>query len=359
MVWHHLKIQVGHRIEKGLQNIFKENGLSIVIKCNMKVVNYLDVTLNLNDGSFKPFHKPDDETNYINAESDHPPNIIKQLPISIEKRLSVLSSSKEIFEQSKHYYQNALEKSGHEYKLQYKPAIETNRRRRGRKIIWFNPPFSRTVSTNVGKQFLNLIDKHFPRNHKFRKLFNRNNIKVSYGCMPNVGSVITAHNKRILENIPPLEIGGCNCQVKNQCPLNGHCLTDNLLYEATISSDIPNYSDKIYKGITRLPFKTRDRNHKKSFNHPRYKNDTELSKEVWNVKSKEKNYMIKWKMIKQYPDYNPATKRCLLCINEKLHILEHKDDNILNKRSEIISKCRHQNRHKLKTLTSNRAEGIT
>ena len=71
----------------------------------MKIVDYLDITLNLNDGSYKPFRKPDDQTVYINAESDHPPSILKQLPLSVEARISDLSSSEDIiFEQSKEYY---------------------------------------------------------------------------------------------------------------------------------------------------------------------------------------------------------------------------------------------------------------
>ena len=121
--------------------IFKSKGLDIVIQCNMKVVDYLDVTLNLIDGSFKPFRKPDDETNYIHAESDHTPNIIKQLSISVEKIISDLSSSEEIFVQSKQYYQDALMKSGHTYELKYNPSetSENRRRRRERKIIWLNP----------------------------------------------------------------------------------------------------------------------------------------------------------------------------------------------------------------------------
>ena len=56
----------------------------------MKIVNYLDVTLNLNDGSYRPYKKPNEETNYIHVNSDHPPSILKQLPKSIEKRLSSL-----------------------------------------------------------------------------------------------------------------------------------------------------------------------------------------------------------------------------------------------------------------------------
>ena len=39
----------------------------------MKIVNYLDVTLNLNDGSYRPYKKPNEETNYIHVNSDHPP----------------------------------------------------------------------------------------------------------------------------------------------------------------------------------------------------------------------------------------------------------------------------------------------
>ena len=37
---------------------------------NLKIVNYLDVTLNLNNGSIKPYHRPDDIILYINKESN-------------------------------------------------------------------------------------------------------------------------------------------------------------------------------------------------------------------------------------------------------------------------------------------------
>ena len=38
---------------------------------NLRIVNYLDVTLNLNDGSFRPYDKPDDIIQYINKEFNH------------------------------------------------------------------------------------------------------------------------------------------------------------------------------------------------------------------------------------------------------------------------------------------------
>ena len=52
-------------VKKIIQKIFKEHGLDIIIQCNMKIVNYLDVTFNLNDGTYKPFTKPNNEIKYI------------------------------------------------------------------------------------------------------------------------------------------------------------------------------------------------------------------------------------------------------------------------------------------------------
>ena len=118
------------RIKKDIQKTFKEKGLDIIIQCNLKVVDYLDLTFNLNDGSYRPYRKPDDETCYIHVDSDHPPNIIKQVPLAIERRLSELSSSEQIFNESKDHYQEALAKSGHKHKLVYKPPKTERKRKR-------------------------------------------------------------------------------------------------------------------------------------------------------------------------------------------------------------------------------------
>ena len=60
------------RIKKSLQKILKDFGLEIVVESNLRIVNYLDVTLNLNDGSIRPCHKLDDIIQYINKKSNHP-----------------------------------------------------------------------------------------------------------------------------------------------------------------------------------------------------------------------------------------------------------------------------------------------
>ena len=94
------------------------------------------------------------------------------------------------------------------------------RRNRNRKIIWFNPQYSGNVKSNIGRIFLHLIVKHYSRQHKYHKLFNRNNIKISYSCMPNIASVIQNHNTSLLKNPIPTDIKESSCCQKADCPLD-------------------------------------------------------------------------------------------------------------------------------------------
>ena len=117
--------------------------------------------------------------------------------------------------------QKALEKSDYRQTLKYYPSnenVSSNKRNRKRNVIWFNPPFSANVKKNVGNYFLNLIRTHFPPRHKFSKLFNRNTIKASYSCMPNIKPEIHKHNKNTLEKAqqkhPDTRL--CNCPNKKQ-----------------------------------------------------------------------------------------------------------------------------------------------
>ena len=113
-------------IKKGIIKIFKDNDLNIEIKCNLKSVDYLDVTFDLNDGTYKPFNKPNNSPTYVHVESNHPPTVIKQIPLSISKRISNNSSSKQIFDNAAPYYNNVLEKSGYKEKLSYCPDTDRN-----------------------------------------------------------------------------------------------------------------------------------------------------------------------------------------------------------------------------------------
>jgi len=282
-------------------------------------------------------------------QSNHPPNIIKQILKSIEKRLSDHSSNEMIFNHAKAPYENALKDSEYEAMLSYNSTKEkTTRNNRKRKIIWYNPPFNRNVMTKIGNRFLQLIDKHFPKHHKYCKIFIRNTVKVSYSCTKNVKSITNSHNKNILRSQNETnENKKCNCMKKNQCPLNGNCLLERTIYEATVSCEDPAYIEKRYIGLAETTIKKRYANHKKSFNTDRYENETELSKEVWILERRHLTQSVHWKIGRSF---NRAEVKCDLCINEKLEIATYAGE-LLNSKTELISKCRHVNKHTLAITT--------
>ena len=144
----------------------------------MKNVNYSDVTFNLNDRTYKPYTKPNNQIKYIHKDSNHPPSVIRQIPLSIESRLSTLSLNEKTFQEAVPPYQKALQNSGYRHTLTYKrPKSDNNstnineiKQNRKRQIIWFNPPFNLKTKTKVGKLFLNLLDKSFPPHNKLYRL---------------------------------------------------------------------------------------------------------------------------------------------------------------------------------------------
>ena len=100
-----------------------------------------------------------------------------------------------------------------------------NKKKRKRNIIWFNPPFSENVATNIRKEFFSLLSKHFPPNNRYHKIFNKQNVKLRHSCMPNMGSIIAQHNKQVLNwlSLADTETPPCNCCNKHDCPLEGKC----------------------------------------------------------------------------------------------------------------------------------------
>ena len=147
-------------MRKNIIKIFKDVGFKIEIQTNLKIVNFLDVIFNLQNGTYRPYKKPYDPLLYINTSSNHPPQVIKQLTKSINKRLNKNSSCKQVFEESKLEYESALKNCGHNHvKLTFnKKEHQPIKRTRHRNVIWFNTPFSRNVTTNVAKTFFSLLD---------------------------------------------------------------------------------------------------------------------------------------------------------------------------------------------------------
>ena len=189
-------------IKTKIKEIFAEENLKVEQKVNLLVVDYLDITLDLEVNKHRPFHKA--KPIYIHKDSNHPQHIIKEIPNMIQKRISMLSSDEEIFNNAIGPYKEALLKSGYDIdegsgnELRFTPKTKKKRKRKSRPTIYFNPPFSLSVETNIGGRFLHLINKHFPKGHRFHKIFNRNNLKLSYSTTRNMASHISAHNKKVL-----------------------------------------------------------------------------------------------------------------------------------------------------------------
>ena len=196
--------QKTENIKKKICAIFKKNKLSITIVANLKVVNFLDITCDLNLGTYGPYTKPNDKPLYVNKKSNHPAPILKNIPEALNNRLSKISSNEEIFMKAAPKYQEELIKCGYDYKLKYNPQINNSKsknRSRKRNISWFNPSFSLNVSKNVAACFLKFIDDSFPEDHPLRKIFNRNTVKVRYKTTPNMKQTITSHNTNILNTV--------------------------------------------------------------------------------------------------------------------------------------------------------------
>ena len=96
--------------------------------------------------------------------------------------------------------------------------------------------------------------------------------------------------------------------------------------------------------MTEHEFKTRYNNHKLSFKDRKHSHDTEFSKHIWNLKDKNIHYEIKWRIIKRASAYKGKPSRCSLSLAEKLCNLTARNASLLNKRSELVTKCRHENK---------------
>ena len=339
------------RLKKDLHAFFREEfGLSIVLDTDLTVVNFLDVTFDLHGDKHYPYHKPNDRPTYINRDSNHPKHIARHLPRAVNKRLSELSSSKELFDNAKGEYERALKESGLEHNLKFDPPQADNtrqRKQRNRKIIWFNPPYCASLTTNLGKEFLKLIDKNFPVSSHLHKIINRKTVKLSYSCTSNMKQIIQAHNKKILSGQQTVKPATCNCRDKSKCPVPSECCSSTVIYKATVSK---NNTTAEYVGSTELDFKLRYNNHNKSFKHEAYKSETTLSKYIWDNKLGP-TPNIKWEFLKKCSPTTPGRRICDLCTSEKLCIIANtQNPKMLNKRTDIGNKCPHKRKWMLEDL---------
>jgi hypothetical protein len=130
----------------------------------------------------------------------------------------------------------------------------------------------------------------------------------------------------------------CNCRQEDSCSLPGKCLTESVVYQATVTRG-DNQQKETYVGHTAGTFKVRYYNHTSSFRNPEHKHSTELSKYIWQLKQSNIQYSIRWKILKKCKAYSNKTKCCKLCLHEKFIIIYYPKLSSLNSRNELIFAC--------------------
>ena len=362
-------------IQKKIIRAFKLRGLRIQIASNLKIVDFLDVTLNLNNGMFKPFSKNDSAPRYINISSNHPRLVLRQIPNVVNQRINRLLSCKKIFKENKSRYDDALKDNRFQSRLEYLTPVDLTSRvknnnggthtlikvgeiinnsghekRRGknrnRKVVWFNPLFCRLANINIGKYFLHLLDKHFNRDNPLSRIFNRNTVKISYSCTKNMYNILSNHNKRLLNELITRDrnpdTGYCNCRNKEECPLGGCCNLRNVIYQACISPmEQQRDGGRVYIGISTGNWKQNGTT--KNIHFPTQNLDTRLLYQNIFGAFRIRGYLHKLsgKIIRHSSTTNSFNGRCNLCLDEKISIINFKNRKLLlNKRNELVFKCR-------------------
>ena len=170
------------RIRKKIIKIFKDCGLNITIKTNLETVDFLDVRFDLVNNTYQPYRKPNNEPVYIHKQPNHPPNILKELPKSINKRIWDIFCDENVFNNAKLTYEKALSNNDFNETFSHIKSSDhsTNEReakkKRKRKTIWYYFTFSLNVKTNVGKLFFKILRKNFPKTNPLSKVFNKNQL---------------------------------------------------------------------------------------------------------------------------------------------------------------------------------------
>ena len=170
------------RVKKEIKKLFKECGLSITTKTSPKVVQFLDIELDLIINAYKSYEKPNDNPMYINVNFNHPPSITKQRQSSINRRLSNLSSDEEVFLNFIQPHREVLKKSGFRDELNYVlPKISEERnseeRKQKRTIIWFDPPYSKNVKTTSVRYSSSYYINNFRHHIQFIKFLIKSQLR--------------------------------------------------------------------------------------------------------------------------------------------------------------------------------------
>ena len=197
---------------------------------------------------------------------------------------------------------------------------------------------------------------------------------MSYRCTENMSKIISSHNSKLLREQNKVEERKCSCTNKEECPLGGQCLLEDIIYQATVtpldegdnptpnrnldegeeptpSSNLdegdnptPTTSTKpeTYVGLCSTNFKARLSNHNTSFKYKSNSGATALSRHIWDLKKNNIKHKVEWKIIDRGQKYSPITGICSLCTCEKFQIIFNQERATLNLKTEIFGHCLHK-----------------
>ena len=160
---------------------------------------------------------------------------------------------------------------------------------------------------------------------------------MSYKCTPSLARKISAHNKKILSEakmqFETTEKRECNCSKNKKCPVEGKCLTTEVIYQATVKTN--DEQTDTYIGLTCNTLKRRITAHNSNFRTRNPKNATALSRHIWKLQDEKSEYDVSWKIMGRAKKYDPATGVCHLCLKEKYFIIFKPELATINERDEI------------------------
>ena len=108
--------------------------------------------------------------------------------------------------------------------------------------------------------------------------------------MPNMASHISSHNKNIIQESKKSQHPNpktCDCQVAENCPLNGNCKQSAVIYQADVTPEIDN--KHIFIALTEVPFK-------ETFKYEQHKNISKYIFFYQETKNKKQNFKFKWSL---------------------------------------------------------------
>ena len=169
--------------------------------------------------------------------------------------------------------------------------------------------------------------------------------------MGNISSIISSHNKDILNPFSNT-VSGCNCISKESCPLQNKCLTPKIVYRADLKilhMMKKTFALELQEHLLKNVFVTT----RGTTNTP----NTEIAmsyQTMWELKDAHISPVIEWSFVTKVLS-KTQLNFCKLCLSEKFYIIKSLNDpNLLNKKSELVSTCRHQSKLLLKSFKKNR-----